>query len=188
MVNYFIKSIPLLTFKVHIVMLFSLRTKVRFGRDVTCAWSLLRVRSVLDAFLHSSDDPHSRLLVLLASVGRKAIFPNVCYGSEYGPYAPNLYPPLRCVSLTSGREYLLSEACPCPACWQTHRTMHSSCSFSSWPALCLHIASPLSPTEQGRAGKLELTGQGGRGNMPFSGSLDPPRGKGKRGRRAAGPG
>ena len=52
MVNYFIKSIPLLRFKVHILMLVSLITKVRFGRDVTCTWSLVRVRSGLDAYIH----------------------------------------------------------------------------------------------------------------------------------------
>ena len=53
MVNYFIKSIPLLRFRVHNVMLVSLITKVRFGGDVTCAWSLIRIRSGLDAYLHS---------------------------------------------------------------------------------------------------------------------------------------
>ena len=53
MVNYFIKSIPLLRFRVHNVMLVSLITKVRFGGDVTCAWSLIRIRSGLDACLHS---------------------------------------------------------------------------------------------------------------------------------------
>ena len=53
MVNYLINSIPLLRFKVHIVMLVSLITKLRFGGDVTYTWSLTRVRPGLDAYLHS---------------------------------------------------------------------------------------------------------------------------------------
>ena len=42
MVNYLINSIPLLRFEVHIVMLVSLITKLRFGGGVTCTWSLVR--------------------------------------------------------------------------------------------------------------------------------------------------
>ena len=71
----------------------------------------------------------------------------------------------------------------CPACRHGPFTPH----VPSLPGLpCLHIASPLSPAEQGRGGKLELTGQGGRSSMPFCGPSEPPSGKGTQGSRAGG--
>ena len=108
-----------------------------------------------------------------------------CESSQYWPYPTILSLTPDVCSRPSDPEFISSEACPHLPCLQT-RTIHSSCSFSPWSALCLHIASPLSPAEQGRGGKLELTGQGGRSSMPFCGPSEPPSGKGTQGSRAGG--
>ena len=108
-----------------------------------------------------------------------------CESSQYWPYPTILSLTPDVCSRPSDPEFISSEACPHLPCLQT-LTIHSSCSFSPWSALCLHIASPLSPAEQGRGGKLELTGQGGRSSMPFCGPSEPPSGKGTQGSRAGG--
>lgn len=66
-------------------------------------------------------------------------------------------------------------------------TEHSLLMFLLWLVCPVSAHSlPLVSHRTGQRCKLELTGQGGRSNMRFSGPLDPPSGKGPQSSRAAG--